>query len=100
MGSEHNQQMSEHKRQVSEHKRRVSEHRQQVTEHSHQVKENNGFNRLQEILKSNKVLLDQMCNRNKIKKVIVEAAVHHFSTLPSQKQLEVVAQYLERSGQA
>jgi hypothetical protein len=70
------------------------------SEQNHRVEENNGFNRLQEILKSNKVLLNQMCNRNKIKKVIVEAAVHHFSTLSSQKQLEIVALYLERSGQA
>lgn len=68
-------------------------------EHNHQIKENNGFNRLQDILKSNKVLLDQMSDRNKIKKVIVESAVHHFSTLSSQKQLEIVAQYLEGSGQ-
>jgi len=69
-------------------------------EHNHQKEESNGFNRLQEILKGNKVLLDQMCNRNEIKKVIVEAAVHHFSTLSSQKQLEVVAQYLEKSSQS
>jgi hypothetical protein len=70
------------------------------SEHNHEGEGSNGFNKLQEILKGNKVLLDQMCNRDKIKKVIVEAAVHHFSTLSSQKQLEVVAQYLEKSGQS
>jgi hypothetical protein len=58
--------------------------------------EDNGCNRLQEILEKNGVLLSQMNSRSQIKKVIIEAAVDHFSKLSPEEQLETVAEYLEK----
>ena len=64
--------------------------------YEHYIDAKTGYAKLYKLLEENKVLASQANTPSALKGVVAGAAILHFSTLPAQKQLEIVAEYIEK----
>ncbi len=63
--------------------------------YEHSVDAKTGYVKLYKLLEENRVLAPHTDTASALKGVVSGAAIQHFAKLSSQKQFEIVAEYLE-----